>query len=39
VCKEGEETPVILTGSDIIRLNSIGYEGPVAEFYATTDLV
>jgi Uma2 family endonuclease len=39
VLRQGEETPVILTGSDILRLNSIGYEGPVADFYATTDLV
>lgn len=33
-----EETPEIVVGSEILRLDSIGYAGPLADFYATTDL-
>jgi len=39
VLRQGEEMPDVIAGSDILRLTSIGYEGPLADFYATTDLV
>ena len=33
------ETPEIVAGTETLRLTSIGYAGPLSEFYATTDLV
>jgi Uma2 family endonuclease len=33
-----DETPEIIVGSETLRLASIGYAGPLADFYATTDL-
>ncbi|MBV8400357.1 MAG: hypothetical protein JOZ17_16685 [Acetobacteraceae bacterium] len=38
VLRQGEETPEITVGHEPLRLTSIGYEGPLSEFYATTDL-
>jgi Uma2 family endonuclease len=38
VLRQGEETPVVLAGRDVLRLSSIGYEGPLVAFYATTGL-
>jgi len=38
VLRQGEETPDIVEGTETLRLTSIGYAGPLAEFYATTDL-
>jgi len=38
VLRQGEETPVILAGNETLQLDSIGYEGSLADFYATTDL-
>lgn len=36
--RQGEETPEIVVGDETLRLASIGYAGPLAAFYATTDL-
>lgn len=33
-----DETPEIVVGTETLRLPSIGYAGPLADFYATTDL-
>ena len=38
VLRQGEETPEIIVGTETLRLASIGYAGPLADFYATTDL-
>jgi Uma2 family endonuclease len=38
VLRQGDETPGIVVGNETLRLDSIGYEGPLADFYATTDL-
>ena len=38
VLRQGDETPVIVAGDETLRLDSIGYEGSLADFYATTDL-
>jgi Uma2 family endonuclease len=39
ILRQGEETPEIVVGTEPLRLTSIGYAGPLADFYATTDLV
>ena len=39
VLRQDEETPEVIAGTETLRLTSIGYTGPLAEFYATTDLV
>ncbi len=36
--RRGDEMPLIAAGDDLLRLDSIGYEGRLADFYATTDL-
>lgn len=38
VLRQGEETPAIVVGDEMLRLSSIGYAGRLSEFYATTDL-
>ena len=38
VLRQGEETPEIIVGTETLRLTSIGYDGPLSEFYATTGL-
>lgn len=38
VLRQADETPVIVVGTETLRLDSIGYEGSLADFYATTDL-
>jgi Uma2 family endonuclease len=38
ILRQGDETPRIVAGRETLRLESIGYEGCLAEFYATTDL-
>jgi hypothetical protein len=38
VLRQGEDSPLILAGDETLRLHSIGYEGRLADFYATTDL-
>ncbi|HEY3846044.1 MAG TPA: Uma2 family endonuclease [Acetobacteraceae bacterium] len=38
ILRQGEETPEIVVGTETLRLASIGYAGPLADFYATTDL-
>jgi Uma2 family endonuclease len=38
VLRRDVETPDIVVGGEPLRLASIGYAGPLAEFYATTDL-
>lgn len=38
ILRQGEETPEIVVGIETLRLTSIGYAGPLADFYATTDL-
>jgi Uma2 family endonuclease len=39
ILRQGDDTPVIVVGNETLRLDSIGYEGRLADFYATTDLV
>jgi Uma2 family endonuclease len=38
ILRQSEETPSIIVGDEMLRLASIGYEGTLADFYATTDL-
>ncbi len=38
ILRQGDETPIIVVGNEPLSLESIGYEGPLADFYATTDL-
>jgi Uma2 family endonuclease len=38
ILRQGDETPAIVAGDETLRLESIGYEGCLAGFYATTDL-
>nr|WP_294557551.1 Uma2 family endonuclease [uncultured Rhodopila sp.] len=38
ILRQGDETPAIARGKETLRLESIGYEGCLDEFYATTDL-
>jgi Uma2 family endonuclease len=38
ILRQGDETPTIVVGNEPLRLQSIGYEGSLADFYATTDL-
>jgi Uma2 family endonuclease len=38
ILRRDEETPEIIVGTETLRLASIGYAAPLAEFYATTDL-
>jgi Uma2 family endonuclease len=38
ILRQSEETPEIVVGTETLRLASIGYAGPLAEFYTTTDL-
>jgi len=38
ILRRDEETPQIVVGTEALRLASIGYAGPLAEFYATTGL-
>jgi Uma2 family endonuclease len=38
ILRQGDEAPVIMVGNEMLRLQSIGYEGQLADFYATTDL-
>ncbi len=38
ILRQGEETPERVVGRESLRLISIGYAGPPAELYATTDL-
>lgn len=38
VLHRDEETPEIVVGTEILRLDSIGYAGRLADFYTTTDL-
>jgi Uma2 family endonuclease len=38
VLRQGDDTPAIVAGNETLRLQSIGYEGCLADFYATTDL-
>jgi Uma2 family endonuclease len=38
VLRRDDETPDIVVGTETLRLTSIGYAGPLADFYATTDL-
>jgi Uma2 family endonuclease len=38
VLRQGEEEPEIVVGTETLRLASVAYAGPLAEFYATTDL-
>ncbi len=39
VLRQGDDTPAIVVGNEALRLDSIGYDGRLADFYATTDLV
>jgi len=39
ILRRDEETPKIVVAGERLHLSSIGYDGPLAEFYATTDLV
>lgn len=36
--RQGEDMPIIVEGDEILRLESIGFEAPLSDFYATTDL-
>ena len=36
--RQGDEIPIIVEGHETLRLNSIGFEAPLSEFYATTNL-
>jgi Uma2 family endonuclease len=38
ILRQGEDTPVIVVGDETLCLESIGYEGRLADFYATTGL-
>jgi Uma2 family endonuclease len=38
ILRQGDETPEIVVGTETLRLSSIGYAGPLADFYATTNL-
>lgn len=38
VLRQEVEEPTIVVGAEILRLDSIGYAGRLADFYATTDL-
>ena len=38
ILRQGDETPVIVVGNETLCLHSIGYEGRLVDFYATTDL-
>ena len=38
ILRQGDETPEIVVRTETLRLSSIGYAGPLANFYATTDL-
>lgn len=39
ILRQDDETPTIVVGNEPLCLQSIGYEGPLADFYATTDLI
>lgn len=36
--RQGDEIPIIVEGSEMLRLDSIGFEAPLSDFYATTGL-
>ena len=38
VLRQGDEIPVIVAGDETLRLDSIGYEDSLADFYTTTNL-
>jgi Uma2 family endonuclease len=38
ILRQGDDTPAIVVGNETLCLQSIGYQGRLAEFYATTDL-
>ena len=38
ILRQGDETPAIVVGNETLCLQSIGYEGRLADCYATTDL-
>nr|WP_294517669.1 Uma2 family endonuclease [uncultured Rhodopila sp.] len=38
ILRQGDDTPAIAAGTEPLRLDSIGYEGCLADFYATIDL-
>ena len=38
ILRQGETPPEIVIGTETLSLASIGYAGPLADFYATTDL-
>ncbi|MGE0223823.1 MAG: Uma2 family endonuclease [Acetobacteraceae bacterium] len=38
ILRRGDEAPEIVIGTEILRLDSISYAAPLAEFHATTDL-
>ena len=38
ILRQGEETPEIVAGTETLHLASIGYAGPLTDFYTTTDL-
>ena len=38
ILRQGEETPEIIAGANILHLASVGDAGSLAAFYATTDL-
>ncbi len=35
---QGDDAPIIVATNETLRLDSFGYEPPLSEFYATTDL-
>jgi Uma2 family endonuclease len=38
ILRQGDETPSIVVGTEVLRLESIDFEALLAEFYSTTDL-
>lgn len=38
ILRQGDDTPAIIVGNETLSLDSIGYEGRLADFYVTTDL-
>jgi Uma2 family endonuclease len=38
ILRQGAETPIIVEGNETLALDSIGFQGRLSEFYATTDL-
>jgi len=39
ILRRDDDAPKIIVGTEVLQLASIGYAGPLAEFYATTDII